>query len=474
MNSYKQTTKYITSDLLSALISWVLIFNYTNEKTFSPDVFISSLSPHTSFFISGLIIYLLGCLIVYYASGYYNNHIFKKSRFDELGVTILSSFLSILILYIMYLSFKTEIIGNSSLKFLTSAFSIHFLLTYLPRLSLTSHINHKVQKRIISFNTLLIGSNQKALDAYLDIENRPHTSGNKFIGFLSVHGSGDKKSALENYIPNLGSIDQIHSIIQQYQVEEVIIAVENGERTKIDHIISMLEADDVEIKIIPGIHDILTGSVKLHSLTGTPLIQVTNQPLPKWQRAIKQFIDIIGAFLGLIVLSPLCIIISLIIILTSGFPIIYSHERIGQYGKPFRIYKFRSMKKNGEMLGPELANKDDKRITPFGRILRKLRLDEIPNLVNVLIGDMSLVGPRPERQYFIDKIMERAPHYKRLQMVKPGVTSLGQVKFGYAENVDQMIKRLRYDLIYIENMSLYLDFKIMIYTILTIIRGHGV
>lgn len=196
--------------------------------------------------------------------------------------------------------------------------------------------------------------------------------------------------------------------------------------------------------------------------------------MPVWQEKLKQFFDIVVALIALIILLPLSLFLIIGIKVSSKGPIIYSHERIGKYGRPFQIFKLRSMFQDAESNGPALSTKNDARITPFGRFMRKLKLDEIPNFINVLKGDMSLVGPRPERKYFIDQIVERAPHYVHLQKVKPGITSWGQVKYGYAENVDQMIERLKYDILYIENMSLYVDFKIIIYTLLTIVKGRGI
>jgi len=176
----------------------------------------------------------------------------------------------------------------------------------------------------------------------------------------------------------------------------------------------------------------------------------------------------------LVLLSPLILFLAIGIKLSSKGPILYSHERIGRFGKPFTLYKFRSMTEEAEINGPALSSKNDNRITPFGKFMRKSKLDELPNFFNVLKGDMSLVGPRPERKFYIDQIIQKAPHYLHLQKVKPGITSWGQVKYGYAENVDQMVERLKYDILYIENMSLYVDFKIMIYTILTILRGQHI
>ena len=171
---------------------------------------------------------------------------------------------------------------------------------------------------------------------------------------------------------------------------------------------------------------------------------------------------------------PIILFLAIGIKLTSKGPVFYSHERIGQFGKPFILYKFRSMYTDAEKNGPALSSKDDNRITSFGKFMRKSKLDELPNFYNVLKGDMSLVGPRPERKYYIDQIIEKAPHYLHLQKVKPGITSWGQVKYGYAENVEQMINRLQYDILYIENMSVYVDFKIMIYTILIILKGRHI
>lgn len=221
-------------------------------------------------------------------------------------------------------------------------------------------------------------------------------------------------------------------------------------------------------------YDILLGKVKLNRIIGTTLVDVTFDPMPAWQANIKEVLDYLMAIAGLILTLPVALALMIAIKATSRGPIIYKQERIGLHGKPFHIYKFRSMYVDAETGGPALSNQTDPRVTPVGRFMRKTRLDEIPNFINVLKGEMSIVGPRPERQYYIDQIVKVAPHYLHLQKVKPGITSWGQVKYGYAENIDQMVERLKYDLLYLENMSLYIDFKIMIYTILTIFKGKGV
>ena len=220
-------------------------------------------------------------------------------------------------------------------------------------------------------------------------------------------------------------------------------------------------------------YDILAGTVKMTSIFGSPLIIINPSLMPVWQQSMKRILDILVSLFFLMLLSPAYVLTAIIIKVSSRGPIFFIQERIGLHGNPFTIYKFRSMFVGAEKGTPMLSSDNDNRITPFGKFMRGIRLDEIPQFYNVLIGDMSLVGPRPERQFFIDQIMQRAPHYRHLHKVRPGITSWGQVKYGYAENVEEMIHRLKYDIIYIENMSLSLDFKILFYTIKTVLQRSG-
>jgi len=470
MNKRSHVLKYLISDFITAGSAWTLFFIFRKliieTRKFGYDIPVEF---GTKYYL-GLAIIPVFWLLFYYLSGYYKN-IYKKSRIIELGQTLLVTIIGVLLIFFTLILDDTNPDYTYYYYSILALFTIHFLLTYIPRLIITTKTTRKIHNRIIGFNTLIVGSNERAVELFKDFNSMKKSTGNKFIGFVNVH---EKKSyLLEEHLPHLGKLKQIREIIIKHNVEEVIVAIESSEHDQINRIINILNEKNVIIKVIPNMYDILTGTVKMSSIFGAPLIQISHDLMPTWEENLKRILDVIFSAILLILCIPLYIGLGFAVKLTSKGPIFYSHERIGRYGKPFTIFKFRSMCVDAERHGPALSKENDDRITKVGKFMRKTRLDEFPQFYNVFIGDMSFVGPRPERQFFMDQILEKAPHYVHLLKVRPGITSWGQVKYGYAENVTQMIQRLKYDIIYIENMSLIVDMKILIYTIKTVIQGSG-
>ena len=271
----------------------------------------------------------------------------------------------------------------------------------------------------------------------------------------------------------LGHWSQLNSLIKENGIQDIIIANEEDESGSIAKIIDIIQNEDIHLKMLPSEYNMVLGMVKMNNILGAQLAEVDFEVMPYWQKFIKRGADIILSIIAIVFCLPLFLVISLLIKTDSKGPIFYRQERIGHKGIPFKIIKFRSMFIDAEQSGPRLSSENDDRRTRIGIFLRKTRLDELPQFFNVLIGQMSLVGPRPERSFFIEQIQAKAPIYKRLQRVKPGITSWGQIKYGYAENVDEMISRMKYDIFYIENMTLALDVKILFNTVLTVVQGRG-
>lgn len=469
MNRKVQVAKYILADILSSSVAWVLFYAF-RKKFIEPEKFGYPIPfQFDTRFYYGLILIPLFWLALYALFGMYRN-IFRRHRLRELGQVILASLIGVVILFFFVLlddQIASYIVYYKSLVVL---FLLHFTLTFTFRIILTTQTVKRIHKRKFGFNTVIIGGNEEALNVYREMENMVPAPGFKFVGYVSVNG---KDHLLENELAWLGKFNDINRVVTEHKVEEVVIAVETSEHKNLGSIVSDLEGMNVKIKIIPDIYDILSGSVKMSSIFGAPLIQINTEIMPAWQFFLKRLIDFAGSIFAIILLSPVYLILALLVRMSSPGPIFFKQERIGQHNKPFSIYKFRSMYQNAESRGPQLSSRHDPRITPIGRFMRKTRMDEIPQFFNVLRGEMSLVGPRPERQFYIDQIVKVAPHYRHLQKVKPGITSWGQVKYGYAENVEQMVARLKYDVLYIENMSLAIDIKIMAYTLIIILKGSG-
>ncbi len=472
MNVKRQTLKYIICDYLAALIAWTSFF-LIRKKTIEINYFndINQVFNDANFY-RGIVLIPFFWLLLYWATGQYRN-VYKKSRLNDLSITFFVSLFGVIIIFFAFL--LDDYVSTYKNYYFTFSilFILHFGLTYIPRLILTSITVHKVHSNKIGFPTIMIVSDEKkALQLFEDINNQEISSGYKFEGYLSLN---DKEvESLKGKMKFLGTVEYLQDTISNYDIQEIIIVLKQQDENAIYNIIFSIQDPKIETFMPSDRKDLLIGSIKLNAIFSVPLVRISQELMQPWEFSLKRLFDIVVSCVAIIILIPIYLITAIIVKCTSPGPVLYAQERIGKGGKPFKMYKFRSMYNNAEKGIPMLsAGDDDPRITRFGRFMRKVRLDETPQFFHVLKGEMSMVGPRPERQYYIDQIVKKAPEYKLLQKIKPGMTSWGQVKFGYADTVDQMIERLQYDLLYLENMSMGTDIKILLYTFIIILQGRG-
>ena len=436
------------ADILSSIAVWLLFLLFRwmvyEGRIFSADTVLIPAFNLWRF----MILYPVGCLIIYYLSGYYIRPLQHKVLQEALLTFACACVISLGAFFFIIIDDSVDSYERYYVSLLV-LLSLQFVLSWIPRLVITLIVNGHRQERM---STVVIGEEEAVKQLVSQL-----TADRRIVAVLPPEEA-----------------DRFHSLKQQYDVSEVIIAHDRqSDEQSLYNMINQLYPEKVDISFPARVYDMLTGAARIGSLEDEPLVTVTSPSMADWQICFKRAFDMVFSFTALVLLSPLMLLIAILVKTSSKGGIIYRQERIGLYGRPFNILKFRTMVADAEQETPMLSTADDPRITRVGHWLRKYRLDELPQFWNILRGDMSVVGPRPERRYYINKIAEQAPYYCLLYKIRPGLTSWGPIRVGYTDTLEKMIQRLNYDIVYMENMSLRLDLKIMMYTVKVLVDGKG-
>lgn len=460
-----QRLKYIASDWVLSSVAF-FIFNLIRCRILFPDLDMWNFVLSTKLLIEQATVPVL-MFAIYWLSGYYNRP-FGKSRLQELITTFFSALINTSVIFLILLINDQTGRRTVNYELLIILFGLLFVLPYAGRILITLHASSHFRHHQWEFRTLIVGNTREGREMAYRLENGAGRVGYRILGFLESQGDKYPDDDCSVY-----PIEKAEEVCRDLNIEQLVIAPGNGSEERVLHLLYRLFHIGIPIKIAPDTLSYVTSAIRINDIYAEPFIDLTAPSLSESAKNVKLVADRVVSALLLVALLPVYAIVSILVKLSSPGPVFYSQERIGLRSRPFKIYKFRTMRRDAESEGPKLSVEDDPRVTPVGKVLRKYRLDEIPQFWNVLKGDMSIVGPRPERAYFIDKIMKEAPYYAMVWQVRPGITSWGMVKYGYASTVKQMVERTRFDLIYLSNMSILVDLKILIYTVKTVLTGRG-
>lgn len=465
----KHRILYLAGDIFASMLGVLLfnIFRYWWIFHGTCEDFIRwSYDPHV---VIGYAVFPAIFILISGIAGFYNDLLYK-SRYEIISNSMLSSFLGSLAIYFAIMvddDFHERALHYSFLIAMFVSFSFSLLLV---RYIISTIFRARLMNGINTYNVIVVGPIDKAQKFAVQLEKTNARIGYRVVGLAG--DNGETQSPTHNW--PVYSLDGLNQAIKQHDVKAFVVL---SSREDIKHsvdIINRLYGYGLSILLPLDFYNLVTSRPKLTNVIGEPLVEITSSGMSPAASNIKRISDIVISAIAIIVLIPVYIVLAIAIKLDSPGPVLYRQERVGLHRRTFRIIKFRSMIENSEPDGPALSSSNDSRVTKIGRTLRKYRLDELPQFLNVLRGDMSLVGPRPEREHFLKLLMAKEPSVCTIHKIRPGLTSLGTVKFGYASDVDSMVKRLYYDLLYLENMSLSFDLKIIFHTVNTILTGKGV
>lgn len=471
LSATRQRFKYVLSDYLMLNLGWLLFtlvrYLVLPESYRAGYSFVDHLSSTPVW--AGQIVIPLVMLGLYWLSGYYNV-VFFKSRIDEAVNTAGVSVVGALVIFFAVLINDGVPERLHNIEMICILWLCLLVPVYILRVIITGKMVKRIRTRQIAFNTLVVGTGSAARDLVAKMDSSERGNGMRIVGYVETNPG---RVVLPELDRPVYKEEEIQNVIEEQNIRRIIVVPHhNGARQTIELVNALLPLD-VDVYVTPDLYSLIVMRPRIGDVVGEPLINISTPAVPEMTQNCKRLADVCLSAVALMVLSPLLLTLALVVRTGSKGSVLYRQERVGYRKQPFNILKFRTMYVNAEEDGPALSTADDKRITPVGRVLRKYRLDELPQFWNVIRGDMSLVGPRPERQYYISQIVKRAPYYTLVHRVRPGITSWGMVKYGYASTLEQMIERLRYDLIYLENVSLVVDIKILFHTVNTVIRGKG-
>lgn len=463
MGSRKERLVVLASDFLTINLAWVCYYLIRVESQLIP------ISIEPEFWVPLFFIYFYW-LIVLAMVGLYRPW-YAASRFDEIALLFKTiTFGCLFLFFTIFVDDQGKNVAVSSRLLIAIYWGVMIAFVSTGRLLLRSIQRRMLIAGIGVHNTLIVGSLSKAVELHDEVKKYP-ALGYKVIGFVGLEKRKGRKDA--GAMPVLGELQDLHDIVAEKNVRDVLIALDSSEHDRLLDVITHCNSHRVGLKIMPDLYDIISGQARTNQIYGFPLIEISPQLMKPWEEVMKRVGEVVFSAVVLVAGLPLWILIAILIKIESRGPVLYKQKRVGKDGEHFNIIKFRSMHEDAEREGPQWAGKKDPRVTKIGNLLRRLHLDEIPQLINILSGHMSLVGPRPERPLFVEKLAREIPLYTRRLKVRPGITGLAQVKHKYDETIDDVRKKVQYDLSYIENMSLRMDIKIILGTIYHMILGRG-
>jgi exopolysaccharide biosynthesis polyprenyl glycosylphosphotransferase len=463
VDARKEKTILLLIDFLAINATWYLYYLLRVSSGWV------DIAMEPDFWLPMLAVYFFW-LLTFWATGLYRNW-YAASRFDELTLIFKTvSFGCLFLFFVVFVDDQGTNVQVSSRLLIALYWTILIVFVSAGRLIVRSLQRKLLVSGIGVHKTLIVGSPDQSKALHRQVLKYP-ALGFKVVGYVGLDNGHDGNA--DDGLPLLGMLPDLNRLIREHHIQEVLIALDTSNHGRLLDIVGRTEPHKVGLKIIPDLYDIISGQARTNQIYGFPLIDINPQIMKPWEETTKRFVDILISVTVIVIGFPLWLLIAVLIKIGSRGPVFYKQERVGKDGEIFSIIKFRSMVVDAEQGGPQWAGKQDPRVTPVGRILRRLHLDEVPQFVNVLKGEMSLIGPRPERPVFVEELAREIPLYKRRLKVRPGITGWAQVKHTYDESIEDVRKKVQYDLFYIENISLRIDMKIVLSTVYHMLLGRG-